>query len=73
MSQRLWRDEAVEFGGADWVPAVFEEDAACGISGRDGAGGSVERVVFACGTEQDRDEEDRLLNCRPRMSFVYNS
>jgi hypothetical protein len=37
----LKRDEAGEFGRADGVPAVFEEDEAGVVSRRNGTGGSV--------------------------------
>src|SRR6266511_4315927 len=39
--------EAADTGDYDGVRAVLEEDEACFVSERDGAGGSVGRVVLA--------------------------
>src|SRR5665213_2755350 len=41
------RHEAEDTGDDQWIRAVQQEDAASGISGRDGAGGAVGGVVCA--------------------------
>jgi hypothetical protein len=58
------RNEAEDIGDDDWFRAVHEEDPACAVSGRDGAGGAMWSVVCPAVKEYKRSSRRDHVNAK---------